>query len=104
MVPLVETLVGRGYRVSVYDESVDPTKLIGANKAFLERELPHIASLMRSSIDEVVDESDVVVVTNGSDAFHRVADIVREDQILIDLADIRNDNGKVKGDYEGICW
>ncbi len=104
VVPLIETLVGRGYQLAVYDEKVVPSQLIGANKSFLDRELPHIASLMRSSLDEVVDESDVVVVTNGSRAFHRVSHIVRAEQIVIDLADIRNGNGKIKGTYEGICW
>jgi GDP-mannose 6-dehydrogenase len=104
VVPLIETLVGRGYQLSVYDEKVIPSQLIGANKSFLDRELPHIASLMRSSIDEVVGDSDVVAVTNGSKAFDRVSHLVREDQVLIDLADIRNGNRTMKGTYEGICW
>ena len=49
-VALVETLLGRGYEVVIYDEYVDPAKIIGANRIFLERELPHIASLMRPSV------------------------------------------------------
>jgi GDP-mannose 6-dehydrogenase len=84
-VALVEVLIGRGYQVSLYDEKVKPEKLLGANKAYLERELPHIASLMRSSIEEVVTPAEVVVIANGTPAFRRVPGLLRGDQILIDL-------------------
>jgi len=84
-VPLVETLVGRGYQVRVYDEQVKPERLVGANKAYLDRELPHIASLMCSSVEEVVAMAEVVVIANGTAAFRRVPGLLRADQILIDL-------------------
>jgi GDP-mannose 6-dehydrogenase len=84
-VALVEVLIGRGYQVSLYDEKVKPEKLFGANKAYLERELPHIASLMRASIEEVVTPAEVVVIANGTPAFRRVPGLLRGDQVLIDL-------------------
>jgi GDP-mannose 6-dehydrogenase len=104
VVPLVETLVGRGYRVHVYDEKVEPDRLVGANRTFLERELPHIASLMRPSVDEVVAEAEVVVVANGCPTFRRVPRLMREDQVLIDLVGTARSEGDVRGGYEGICW
>jgi GDP-mannose 6-dehydrogenase len=104
VVPLVETLVGRGYQVGVYDETVDPARLVGANKTFLERELPHIAQLMRPSIEEVMAPAEVVVITNGSRVFHRVPQLIREDQVLIDLAGIGNGHTRIEGSYEGIGW
>ncbi len=84
-VPLVETLLGRGYEVRVYDENVSPEKLVGTNKAYLERELPHIALLMASTIDEVVARAEVIVIANGAPAFRGVPGLMRQDQILIDL-------------------
>jgi GDP-mannose 6-dehydrogenase len=104
VVTLIETLVGRGYQVSVYDEKVEPDKLVGSNRAFLERELPHIASLMRPSINEVVAQAEVVVVTNNSAAFRRVPSLMREDQVLIDLVGIAKSHCELEGRYEGICW
>ena len=103
-ITLIETLVGRGYQVSIYDEIVDPEKLIGANRAFLERALPHIASLMRCSLEEVVQEADVVVIANGSPGFDRVPQLLRNDQVLIDLVGIAKDHDNMRGNYEGICW
>lgn len=105
VVPLIETLVGRGYDVSIYDGMVDPSRLVGANKAFLERELPHIASLMRNSIDEVMKHSNVLVVTNESAEFRAISKLAAKDQVVIDLVGVgRQDGYKRNGNYEGICW
>src|SRR5260370_16333236 len=71
-VPLVETLVGRGYNVCVFDPDVRLENLLGGNKQFLERELPHIASLMRGCVEDVVTQSEVVVLTNAHQKY-RVA-------------------------------
>jgi GDP-mannose 6-dehydrogenase len=90
--------------VCVYDENVEPSRLIGANRSFLERELPHIASLMRPSIEAVTSEAEVVVVTNSSPAFCAVGRSLREEQILIDLAGTARLNGHSRGVYEGINW
>ena len=102
VVALVETLVGRGYQVCIYDDKVDPSRLVGANRLFLERELPHIASLMRPSIDDVTSEAEVLVVTNSSSKFREVGCSIRDDQILIDLAGVTNHNRPAR--YEGINW
>jgi GDP-mannose 6-dehydrogenase len=103
-ITLIETLVGRGYEVSVFDEIVDPEKLIGVNRAFLERALPHIASLIRRSLEEVIQEAEVVVIANGSPGFCQVTKLLRDDQILIDLVGIAKDHQNTGGSYEGIGW
>jgi GDP-mannose 6-dehydrogenase len=103
VVALVETLVGRGFQVCIYDETVDPSRLVGANRLFLERELPHIASLMRPSIEDVKSEAEVLVVTNSSATFHEVGCSIRDDQILIDFAGTARDNHR-PARYEGISW
>jgi GDP-mannose 6-dehydrogenase len=104
-VPLVETLLGRGYEVSVYDEHVRPERLVGANRAYLTRELPHIASLMRESIEELIEEADVIVIANDARSFRRVPEMARGDQVIIDLVGTCNLNGHANnGTYEGICW
>jgi GDP-mannose 6-dehydrogenase len=100
----VETLVGRGYEVSVHDRTVNPEQLVGANKAFLERELPHIAALMRPSVGDVLESSEVVVIANGDSAFRDVPSQVSNGQIVIDLVGTARPNGEFGGSYEGICW
>jgi len=102
-VALIETLVGRGYAVAIYDRDVEPQRLIGANKASLERELPHIAALMRPSIDDVLAESEVIVIANGSPEFRDVRHRVHNGQTVVDLTGIAR-NGRTDGRYAGLCW
>jgi GDP-mannose 6-dehydrogenase len=61
-VELVERLIGKGYRLLLYDENVSLDRLIGTNKEFVEQEIPHLAELLTADIDRVLQESNVVVV------------------------------------------
>jgi GDP-mannose 6-dehydrogenase len=101
---LAETLLGRGYQIRIYDDEVELSRLIGANKSFLEQELPHIASLMCSSVEQLVEQSEVVVMTNSGKGFRHAPDRMRQEQTLIDLVGIAKGNGDLKAGYEGICW
>lgn len=103
-IAIVETLVGRGYSVRIYDETVQIDNLTGVNKSFLEREIPHITTLMCNSLEETIAEADVVVVTNGSPIFQQVMYMMKEEQVLIDLVGIDRTNGAMKVNYNGICW
>ncbi|NTU80904.1 MAG: UDP-glucose/GDP-mannose dehydrogenase family protein, partial [Chloroflexales bacterium] len=104
VVPVIETLLGRGYRVSVFDEQVQLSKLIGRNKSYIEQQVPHIASLMRPSVDSLLADADVVVLAHGSERFHGVAGQIRPEQILIDLVGLARRRTDIRGSYEGICW
>ncbi|NJO07506.1 MAG: hypothetical protein HC876_19435 [Chloroflexaceae bacterium] len=103
MITMLETLIGRGFNIHVFDEYVDPDRLIGANREFLLRELPHIVSIMRKPVESLVVESDILIVTNKSETYRKALDSMRADQILIDLVGIR-DSHTIRGIYEGICW
>ncbi|MGB8510329.1 MAG: UDP-glucose/GDP-mannose dehydrogenase family protein [Pyrinomonadaceae bacterium] len=103
MVTLIETLIGKGLQLSIYDRDVSLARLFGANKEYIEREIPHISQLMRASMDEVLEATDVVVVGNKAEEFRGVDVKLREGQILIDL--VRLFEGRTSGEtYQGICW
>lgn len=101
---MAETLVGRGYQVRIYDEKVELSQLIGSNKSFLEKELPHIASLMSDTIESLVSDSDVLVITNGTKSFHQIPELMRDGQMMIDLVGLAKDNSEIKEQYHGIGW
>jgi GDP-mannose 6-dehydrogenase len=104
MVELIEYLIGKGYQVKLYDRNVLLANLQGANRAYIEQEIPHIASLMADSINEVLEFSEVIVVGNKSPEFERVFPRLGNDQILIDLVRITDRNVPPNGHYQGICW
>ena len=104
LVELIETLIGKGYQVKVYDKNVSLARLHGANRAYIEREIPHIATLMCDSMEEVVSESEVIVIGNKAPEFRQVLQHVRRDQVVVDLVRILSDEDQLDARYEGICW
>jgi GDP-mannose 6-dehydrogenase len=84
-VTIIETLLGKGLHIAIYDGRVSLAQLIGANREYVEQHLPHIATLLRPSLDEVMNESEVLVIANGDPEFRGLADRLRPGQVLIDL-------------------
>ncbi len=103
-VALIETLIGKGYSVSIYDAEVALAKLLGANKRFIEQTIPHFSSLMATSVREVIDNSDVIVVTKKDLHFHDGLANLDGNKIVIDLARLFPDLSETPANYEGICW
>jgi len=103
MVTLIETLIGKGFELAIYDRDVSLARLVGANKEYIEREIPHISKLMRDTIDGVLTDSDIVIIGNQAEEFRGVADRLRMDQQLIDL--VRLFDGRTSNEnYQGLCW
>ena len=102
MVVLIETLIGKGYQLSIYDRDVSLARLFGANKEYIETEIPHISQLMRSSIEEVINDAEVLIIGNKSDEFREIENSKARDKIIIDLVRVLNRSSD--GSYEGICW
>ena len=104
IVELIERLIGKGYQVQVYDRNVSLANLHGANRAYIEQEIPHITHLMRDSIEEVLTASDVIIFGNRAAEFHNVPQQINKDQVIIDLVRIAEDLSQINGEYQGICW
>ena len=104
LVTLAEQLIGKGMQLSIYDPEVHLAQLLGANRSFLEKHLPHIGQMMHAEIETVIDESEVLVVgLNGQAVFDDLAQKCRTDQILIDLVNLPNVEA-IKAKVAGLCW
>ena len=104
LVELIERLIGKGYEVRVYDRNVSLANLQGANRAYIEKEIPHIALLMSDTVDEVLASSDVIVVGNADPSFAQVLDDAGPEQSIVDLVGIRTLGVVTRADYRGISW
>jgi GDP-mannose 6-dehydrogenase len=100
---MIESLLGKGYDLRIYDRNVNLAKLVGANRDFLLTRIPHVSALMVESIEEVVDHADTIVIGNKDPDFGRVLDEVRPGQTVIDLVRIAKGRRSADG-YQGICW
>ena len=104
LVILAEALLGKGLSLCIYDKNVSLAKLVGANKDYIERQIPHLSSLLCNTIDEVIDQSEVVVVGNQSAEFAGAIAKCRPDQIVVDLVRLPIVGSLLPADYRGICW
>jgi GDP-mannose 6-dehydrogenase len=104
MVTLAEMLIGKGLCLRIYDKNVSLARLVGANKQYIEQQIAHLSSLMVGSIDELLDQCDVLVVGNQSPEFVDAMTRVRPDQIVIDLVRLPLSESHIPANYRGLCW
>ena len=89
--------------MSIYDEEVSLAKLYGANKRYLDETLPHVTSLMKSSVQEVIDKSDLVIISKKTDLFKKAIEGLTDKVFIVDLVRLLVDY-KGRTNYEGISW
>jgi GDP-mannose 6-dehydrogenase len=104
IVILAETLLGKGCSLRIYDKNVSLARLVGANKEYIEKQIPHLSSLLCTTVHEVVDQSEVIVVGNNAPEFSDALLRTRDDQIVIDLVRLPVCGPELHADYRGICW
>ncbi len=99
---VIETLIGKGYEVKIYDKNVHISVLTGTNKKYIDSHIPHLSNLIVENIDELINNSEVIVVTTKEEEFSEklinihnkhIIDFVRIDERLLK-----------KENYSGICW
>ncbi|MEE4384477.1 MAG: nucleotide sugar dehydrogenase [Pseudomonadales bacterium] len=104
LVDLAETLIGKGMDLSIYDPAVNLSLLIGANKRYIERTIPHLGDLLRDDLEELVDGSEVIVVGGAStEALGVLEARVRPEQVVVDLMMVHN-RDRLSCHYLGGCW
>src|SRR5262249_45953405 len=73
MLELIERLIGKGYDIRIFDRNVSLAKLVGANKDYLLKTVPHISSLLVETLDEALAHGDIVVIGNADPEFLTIA-------------------------------
>ena len=103
VVSVIERLIGKGLDVKLYDREVSIAKLVGANKEFIEKEIPHISRLMTTDIQTVIDHSELVIIGNKSEEFGAIDDDRLSGRIILDLVRLFKDR-RSNETYHGLCW
>jgi GDP-mannose 6-dehydrogenase len=101
-VDLAETLIGKGYRLTIYDENVHLSKLIGANKSFINERLPHLSDLICNDLETTIRTNDVVVINHRDFDAEAYYHLLEKKHTVIDLMRIKKI--ETLPNYEGICW
>jgi GDP-mannose 6-dehydrogenase len=103
VVELIERLIGKGLDIRIFDRNVSLAKLVGANREYLLKIVPHVSSLLVDTLDEALDHGEVIVTGNADPEILAIAPRLKDKQRVIDLVRIR-DADELKGRYDGINW
>ncbi|MCZ6765990.1 MAG: nucleotide sugar dehydrogenase [bacterium] len=103
LVILIETFLGKGYDIRIYDENVSLARLVGANRAYIEKEIPHISNLMIADLDEAMRFGETIIVGHDDPRFAKVVSKLSGGKTVIDL--VRLFDAPPDGiDYHGFNW
>ncbi|MGH6988530.1 MAG: nucleotide sugar dehydrogenase, partial [Stellaceae bacterium] len=103
LVELAERLIGKGYRLAIYDRDLQLSRLVGANRRFALERLPHLADLLAGDLDTALKSGEVIVVGTGHKAFSGLRDKLDLEQHVIDLAG-RDADLRRHPNYDGAGW
>ena len=108
LVELAERLVGKGYRLRIYDANVQLSRLMGANREYIESRLPHLGDLLSSSVEDVLAHAEVCVIGCRDaavlDALDRTSGGTH-DRTIIDLIRLPDaDQRRAHPGYVGLGW
>ncbi len=102
-VHVVETLLGKGYTVKIYDKNIYLSNLTGTNKVYIDQHIPHLSKLMVSDINEIVKDVDVIVINNKEKEYQDILEKTDESITIVDMVRLP-DTIRSKKNYLGINW
>lgn len=103
MVAVAETLLGRGYELRIFDPSLNLSRLIGANAAEMKRRMPHLESLLKQDVSEVIGDAELIIASQKCAPLETLAALARPGQQVIDVNGWR-ELKTLPWSYEGLCW
>ncbi|MCA9473003.1 MAG: nucleotide sugar dehydrogenase [Nitrospirales bacterium] len=104
LVVMAERFIGKGLNLRIYDPEVNVARLIGANRRYIEETIPHISSLMIKNCEDLIAQSDVLIVGLSDKAImETLYQNTSDEQMILDLVNIPQKN-RIRGEYHGVCW
>lgn len=104
MVAVAERLIGKGFDVRIYDPEVNLSRLLGANKRYIEEAIPHLERLMVGTVHEAIANAQAVLVSiSGPQVIDALASHSSDDLVVVDLVGLPREKIRC-GAYRGICW
>jgi GDP-mannose 6-dehydrogenase len=103
LVMLAEALIGKGVKLSIFDPDVSLSRLLGANKRFIDKHLPHIGELVGDDLAATVAGAEMIVVgSNNAMVLEQLRTLVQPSQQVLDLVRLQGEDLSAK--VEGLCW
>jgi GDP-mannose 6-dehydrogenase len=104
LVTLAERLIGKGFELSIYDNFVKISRLLGKNKEFIDREIPHLDRLLHETPQQALVDAQVVVVGHADPEARAAIVAAAPGKRIVDLSGYADLRAAPAAHYEGICW
>lgn len=104
LVVLAERLLGKGFDISIYDNFVKISRLLGKNKEFIEREIPHLDRLLSETPEAALEKAEIIVIGHADAAARQSIIANAKGRRIVDLSGYADIQAAPAGEYEGICW
>ncbi|HEY5209241.1 MAG TPA: UDP-glucose/GDP-mannose dehydrogenase family protein [Stellaceae bacterium] len=103
LVELAERLLGKGYKLTIYDRDLQIARLVGSNRRFAMQHLPHLSDHLENDLYAALRASDVVLVGTGHKAFADLRAKLDPNHHVIDLVG-RDTDLRQHPHYDGAGW
>jgi GDP-mannose 6-dehydrogenase len=103
-VMLAEKLLGKGYDLRIYDRFVQVATLMGSNRAYIDREIPHLERLMVGSPQTALSGTKVAIIGHIAPEDRAALLAALSGHVVIDLAGMSGLRARPGITYEGLCW
>jgi len=104
LVVLAERLIGKGYDLRIFDRSVNVAALLGSNRSYIDREIPHFERLMVDSPAAALADSRLAVIGHIGPEDRPALLAALDGQAVVDLAGVAELRARTDIAYQGICW
>jgi GDP-mannose 6-dehydrogenase len=102
-VELAEFLGGKGLEVRIFDPIIQPDRLFGSNRQYVEKHLPHLQRMLCSTPEEALDGAGVAVVaTSDTDVLRAL--LAGPPAVVLDLHGSVGPELEALPGYSGIAW
>ena len=104
IVDIMERLIGKGFKISIFDRNVQLAQLIGANKEYILNKIPLISHFITDDPSQLINESEIIIVTNKENEFAEILAQVPENKTIFDLVNLDFPNRGTRKNYIGLAW
>lgn len=104
LVMLAERLLGKGFDMAIYDNFVKISRLLGKNKEFIDREIPHLNRLLVDTPEAVLQDAEIIVIGHADAAARQSIIANAAGRRIVDLSGYADIRAAAQSAYEGICW
>ncbi|MBI5387345.1 MAG: UDP-glucose/GDP-mannose dehydrogenase family protein [Verrucomicrobia bacterium] len=103
MVDVAQTLLGRGYKLRIYDPALNLAALVGSNKSVVDARMPHLSSLLCADLATAIGRQGLIVAAQKCATVSELAPHVTPQHHVLDVNGWPELQG-LAGKYQGFCW